>query len=137
MNKNQVISLLNQLPFYCHFHMMVTHCSEGKVDVEMPFRDELSAGNGKFPAALIGAIGDVAAVASALSCLQDGWFTATLDFTIKTTNPAAGNTLIAKGQALKVGKTFSVSKSEIFAVSDKGETHCATLLASSRNYLIS
>ena len=136
MNDNRVIELLTELPFFGHLGLAVAHCSEGRVEVEMPFRAEMSSDYTAFPAAIVGAIGDVAAVASSLSCLPEGWFTATLDFTVKTTKPAIGQKLLAKGRALQVGTTISVAQADIFTVTDGEETQCATLLASSRNFRI-
>lgn len=134
MTEPELKQLVEGLPFVGHFGIKVVNHAEGQVDVEMPFNERFSAGPMTFPAAVVGAIGDVGAVASALSRLPSGWVVATMDFTVKLINPAVGQKLIAKGRSLEVGKTFSVSKSDIFVENDGACIHCATLLATSRNF---
>lgn len=137
MDASDVTLLVERLPFVSHFGMQVTKCLPGQVEVEMPFHSDFSAGHAVFPAAVVGAIGDVAAVASTLSCLPKGWFAATMDFTLKLIKPATGSRLVARGSVLEVGKTFSVSKSDIFVQSNSELTHCGSLIATSRNVRMS
>jgi uncharacterized protein (TIGR00369 family) len=134
MKARDVVLLVEQLPFVKHFGMQITNCEPRQVEVEMPYQMDFSSGQGVFPAAIVGAIGDVAAVASSLSCLPKGWFTATMDFTVKLIKPAVGEKLIARGNVLDLGKTFSVSKSDIYVKNEGQIVHCGTLLATSRNF---
>ena len=91
---------------------------------------------GQFPASIVGVAGDVAAVASCLSLLPNGWALATLDFTIKMTGAAKGNKLRAKGRVLQAGRTNSVGAADVFIVSVDREILCGSVLATTRNFQV-
>jgi len=133
---NDPAKFLYQLPFVKAFQISIVDANPGELTVEMPFDPQFATPPNHFPASMVGTVGDVAAVSSCLSRLTVGWLAATLDFTIKMTNPAAGEKLIAKGRALQVGKTTSVGAADVFAVADGTLTHCASLLATARNFKI-
>ena len=123
-------------PFVNELGMEIVSCEPGEVVVEMPFDKRFSTPPASFPASIVGALGDVAAVSSCLSKLPAGWATATLDFTIKMTGPASGKSLVARGRTLQSGKTTSVGTADVFCSTDNGEVHCATVLATTRNFQI-
>jgi acyl-coenzyme A thioesterase PaaI-like protein len=66
--------------------------------------------------------------------LPKGWALATLDFTIKMTGVAKGETLRAKGRVLQAGRTNSVGAADVFVVASGRETMCGTVLATTRNF---
>lgn len=127
-------ALLKNLPFVTTFDMSVKDCRLGAVTIEMPFAAQYSTPPHHFPAAMVGLIGDVAAISSCMSYLPKGWAAATLDFTVKMTGPATGEKLIAKGRVLQNGRTTSVAASDIYAVSSGVEVLCGTVLATARNF---
>jgi uncharacterized protein (TIGR00369 family) len=108
----------------------------GEVTIELPFDKRFSGPPGQFPASMVGAAGDVAAVSSCLSMLPRGWAVATLDFTAKMTGAAKGEKLRAKGRVLQAGRTNSVGAADIYIVSDGNEILCGTVLATTRNFQI-
>jgi uncharacterized protein (TIGR00369 family) len=112
----------------------VVSAEPGKVVVEMPFAERFSTSPNHFPASIVGALGDVAAVSSCVSWLPNGWAAATLDYTIKMTAPAQGEKLLAKGRVLQAGQTTCVGAADIFAISAGSEVLCGTVLATARNF---
>ena len=125
---------LTQLPFVQEYGIQVVSKAPGEVTVEMPIEARFSTPPANVPASIIGTIGDVAAVSSCLTLVPKGWAVATLDFTIKMTAPAKGEKLVAKGRVLQNGRTNSVGSAEIYCVADGVETHCGSLLATTRNF---
>lgn len=102
----------------------------------MAYADRFSGPLGAFPTAIVGAVGDMAAVSSCLSLLPLGWAAATLDFTGKMTGGARGDMLRAIGKVLQNGRTTSVASSEIYVVTGGQPVLCGAVLATTRNFEI-
>ena len=120
-----VVSFLSALPFVREYAISIVSVMPGEVTIDLPFDERFSGPPGQFPASMVGAAGDVAAVASCLSLLPKGWALATLDFTIKMTGVAKGDKLRARGRVLQAGRTNSV-----------GETAQAIGLAIPESFLV-
>lgn len=105
----------------------------GAVEVEIPYRDELSFRPGQMQATAIFAAADFAAVAAAGTMLPPGWINATIDCTLKIVGPADGERLVARGRLVNAGKLLSVASAEVWSVRDGRESLCATALATARN----
>jgi acyl-coenzyme A thioesterase PaaI-like protein len=103
VDEAEVKSFVSALPFVQEFSITITSVVPGQVTIELPFNERFSGPPGQFPASIVGVAGDVAAVASCLSLLPNGWALATLDFTIKMTGAAKGNKLRAKGACYRLG----------------------------------
>src|SRR6516162_5641440 len=131
-----VVSLLSALPFVRQYAISIVSVMPGEVTIDLPFDERFSGPPRQFPASIVGAAGDVAAVASCLSLLPKGWALATLDFTIKMTGAAKGNKLRAKGRVLQAGRTNSVGAADVFIVSVDRETLCGSVLATTRNFQV-
>lgn len=136
MQRTEVETLLKTMPFVNEFGITVDTVEPGKVSVIMPFENRFSATENTFPAAIVGAIGDVAAITSCLSLQQWGWAVATLDFTVKVTNPPKGSFLKARGEVLQSGKTLCVASASIWAQDGDDIHHCGAVLVSGRVFKI-
>ncbi|UZE48723.1 hypothetical protein ONR75_28880 [Rhodopseudomonas sp. P2A-2r] len=136
LDKSDIRSFLAALPFVREVGIDVASFALGAIDIELPFVERFSGPTGLFPASIVGVVGDVAAVSSCLSLLPRGWALATLDFTIKMTGFAKGETLLAKGRVLQAGRTNSVGAADVYAVSAAGTTLCGTVLATTKNFRI-
>jgi len=129
-------SFLFSLAFVREYSIGLISIEPGAVTIELPFRERFSGPPSVFPASLVGTAGDVAAVASCLSLVPRGWGVATLDFTIKMTDVAKGEKLLAKGRVLQNGRTNSIGAADVYAVAGGVERLCGTLLATTRNFEI-
>ena len=129
-----VVSLLTALPFVRQYAISIVSVMPGEVTIDLPFDERFSGPPGQFPASMVGAAGDVAAVASCLSLLPKGWALATLDFTIKMTGVAKGDKLRARGRVLQAGRTNSVGAADVYIVSSEREGLCGAVLATTRNF---
>lgn len=105
----------------------------GAVELEIPYRDELSFRPGHMQATAIFAAADFAAVAAAGALLPPGWINASIDCTLKIVSPANGEKLIARGRVITPGKLITVCAADVYSVRDGQQTLCATALATARN----
>ena len=134
--RTDVTALINALPFVRNHGVEIVGIEDGVTTVRMPFDATYSTPPGLFPTAMVGLVGDVAAVAACFAAAPAGHACATLDFTIKNTGIAQGEELVAEGRVLMAGKTISVGAAEIYVV-DRGERcPCGTLLATARVYKV-
>jgi acyl-coenzyme A thioesterase PaaI-like protein len=136
LDQAAIESFLAALAFVRQYRISVVSVTPGRVAIELPFDEQLSGPPGQFPASMVGAAGDVAAVASCLSLLPRGWALATLDFTIKMTGVARGEKLRAEGRVLQAGRTNSVGAADVYVVSAGQQVLCGSVLATTRNFQI-
>jgi acyl-coenzyme A thioesterase PaaI-like protein len=136
LSPTEVEAFVTSLDIIREYAIRVVSVTPGEVTIELPFDRRFSGPPGQFPASMVGAAGDVAAVSSCLSLLPRGWAVATLDFTVKMTGAAKGEKLRARGRVLQAGRTNSVGAADIYVVADGGESLCGTVLATTRNFQI-
>lgn len=134
LTQAEIRSFARSLPFVREFGIDIVVADPGEVMIELPFDERFSGPPSLFPASMVGAAGDVAAVSACLSLLPRGWALSTIDFTVKMTAPAKGEKLRAKGRVLQAGRVNSVGAADIYAVSGDRETLCGTVLATTRNF---
>jgi acyl-coenzyme A thioesterase PaaI-like protein len=132
----EIESFLMALPFVRAYGVRVVSANPGEVAIELPFDERFSGPKGQFPASMVGTAGDIAAVSSCLSLLPRGWALATLDFTVKMTGIAKGDSLRAKGRVLQAGRTNSVGAADVYVMSGSQEIPCGTVLATTRNFQV-
>ena len=136
LTRPEIESFLLALDFVREYAIRIVSLAPGEATIELPFDKRFSGPPGQFPASMVGAAGDVAAVSSCLSLLPPGWALATLDFTVKMTGIAKGQRLLAKGRVLQAGRTNSVGAADVYAVTEGRESLCGTVLATTRNFRI-
>ena len=136
LTRDELESFILALDFVREYAIHITSVAPGEVTIELPFDRRFSGPPGQFPASMVGAAGDVAAVASCLSLLPRGWALATIDFTVKMTGIAKGKKLVARGRVLQAGRTNSVGAADVYIVADGDEVLCGIVLATTRNFQI-
>lgn len=100
----------------------------GHVEIEVPYRDDLTQQHGFFHAGVTSTIGDSAGGYAAFSLFPAGASVLTTEFKINLLAPAEGGLLRAVGRVLKPGRTLTVCDVEVFAVKDGAARPCAKLL---------
>lgn len=112
-----------------HFGAQIARVEPGHVEIEIPFRDELTQQQGFFHAGVTTAIADSACGYSALTLMAPGSEVLSVEFKINLLAPARGGRLVARGRVVKSGRTISVCQGDVYAVAGGEETHCATMVA--------
>ena len=136
LTRAEIESFVLALDFGKEYAIHIVSIAPGEVTIELPFDKRFSGPPEQFPASMVGAAGDVAAVTSCLSLLPPGWALATIDFTVKMTGIAKGQKLVARGRVLQAGRTNSVGAADVYIVTGGNELLCGTVLATTRNFQI-
>lgn len=97
----------------------ITKVVPGAVEIELPFRDDLTQHNSYLHAGVVSIILDSACGYAAYTLIPPDANMLTVEFKINLIRPAAGKMFVAKGRCIKPGKTLSVCQGEV--VGDDGK----------------
>jgi uncharacterized protein (TIGR00369 family) len=99
------------------------HVSPGAVEIELPFRDELTQQKGYVHGGILGMIADSACGYAAFSLMPADCSLVTVEYKINILAPATSS-LVARGEVVKAGRTLTVARAEVYAQDRK---HVATM----------
>jgi len=97
----------------------------GRVDIELPFRDDLSQQHGYFHAGMTSAVADSAGGYAGYTLFPVDSSVLTVEFKINLIAPAQGEKLIATGRVKKPGRTLTICEFEVVAVQGGKARTCA------------
>jgi uncharacterized protein (TIGR00369 family) len=97
----------------------------GRVEIELPFRADLTQQHGYLHAGITSTIADSAGGYAGFSLFPADSSVLTVEFKINLTAPAAGEHFIAVGQVLKPGRTLTICSFEVTAVAGEQRTTVA------------
>ncbi len=106
----------------------LTAVQPGRVEIVLPFREDLTQQHGFVHAGIITAIADSACGYAALSLMPPGVGVLTVEFKVNLVNPAAGVRFVARGQVVKPGRTIMVCTGEVSAERDDGPARTVALI---------
>jgi uncharacterized protein (TIGR00369 family) len=106
----------------------MTVVEPGAVEIELPFRDELSQQHGFFHGGITGTLADNAAGYAAFTLFDADSAPLTVEYKLNLLAPARGERLIARGRVIKPGARLSVVRSDVVVVRDGAETGCGAAL---------
>ena len=101
--------------------------SPGQCEIILPYAETVSQQHGFFHGGIVGTIADSAGGYAAFTLIGAGDGVLTVEYKLNLMAPADGETLIARGQVVRPGKTLTVSQAEVFVMKDGQETLCAIL----------
>jgi uncharacterized protein (TIGR00369 family) len=101
----------------------------GEVDIELPFRNDLTQHHGFLAAAVLTAIVDVACGYAAMTLMAPGASVLTVEYKVNFLTPAQGERMLARGRVLRPGRTVTVCAGDVVAIDDGKEKLVATMLA--------
>ena len=107
----------------------ITRVEPGLVEIELPYRKDLTQQHGFFHAGMTSTIADSAAGYAAFSLFAADATVLTAEFKINLLAPADGELLRAVGKVVKPGRTLTVCEAEVFAVKEGTAKPCARLLS--------
>jgi uncharacterized protein (TIGR00369 family) len=93
----------------------------GLVEISLPFRPDLTQQDGFLHAGVITTIADSAAGYAAYTMMPAGSRVLSIEFKVNLMRPARGETFVARAQVIKSGRTLSVVRADVFAISADGE----------------
>jgi uncharacterized protein (TIGR00369 family) len=108
---------------------VLTRVAPGDVEIELPFREDLTQQHGYTHGGIVTAIADSACGYAALSLTPAGTEVLTVEYKVNFLAPAHGSRLVARGRVLRPGRTVSVCAGEVVVVDAHLEVPVATMLA--------
>ena len=115
-------SVLATQPFCNLLGIELVQFEPGKAELRLVLKPEHLQQHGFAHGGIVAMMADSALAYAGGSKLGDS---VTLEFKLNMIRPAIGETLVARGEALSVGKTQAVCRCEIFSVKDGEEKLCA------------
>jgi uncharacterized protein (TIGR00369 family) len=95
----------------------------GRVEIALPFRDELTQQKGFVHGGIIGMIADSACGYAAYTLMPASASLVTVEYKINILAPARGS-LTARGEVVRPGRTLTVTRGEVYA---EGGAHVASM----------
>jgi uncharacterized protein (TIGR00369 family) len=107
----------------------LTRVTPGAVEIELPFRSDLTQQHGFVHAGVITTIADSACGYAAFSLMPAEASVLTVEYKVNLLAPARGDRFVARGRVMKPGRTLTVCAADVVAVTAAGETPVSTMLA--------
>jgi uncharacterized protein (TIGR00369 family) len=95
----------------------------GRVEISLPYRDDLTQQKGFVHGGILGMIADTACGYAAFSLMPAGGSLVTVEYKMNILTPARG-ALVARGQVVRAGRTLTVARGEVYSEDGK---HVATM----------
>ena len=99
----------------------------GVVEITLPYRKDLTQQNGYLHAGVVTTIADSACGYAAFTLMPEGSEVLSVEFKVNLLRPAKGERFLARAEVIKAGKTLSVVRADVFAVSENKRTLVATM----------
>ncbi|WP_158905937.1 PaaI family thioesterase [Burkholderia sp. L27(2015)] len=99
----------------------------GRTEIHLPHWNGVEQQHGFVHGGVVGMIADTAGGYAAMTMVPDDASVLTVEYKMNLVAPADGETLIARGQVVRPGRTLIVTRAEVFAVKDGHETLCALM----------
>lgn len=101
----------------------------GEVEIELPFREDLTQQHGYLHAGVVTSVVDSACGYAALSLTPEGAEVLSVEFKINLVAPATGDVVVARARVLRAGRNITVCAGDAFARTGEREKLVATMLA--------
>jgi uncharacterized protein (TIGR00369 family) len=99
----------------------------GVVEIILPYRQDLTQQNGYLHAGIVTTIADSACGYAAFTLMPAGSEVLSVEFKVNLLRPAKGENFLARAEVIKAGKTLTVVRADVFAVSEDKRTLVATM----------
>jgi uncharacterized protein (TIGR00369 family) len=103
----------------------MTRVEPGLVEIELPYRTDLTQQHGYFHAGITSTIADSAGGYAGFTLFPADSSVLTVEYKMNLLAPADGERLVATGRVVKAGRTLTVCELAVVAVKDGRETDCA------------
>ena len=107
----------------------LTRVAPGEVEIELPFREDLTQQHGYLHAGVVTTVVDSACGYAAMSLTPPGAEVLSVEFKINLLSPATGERLFARAGVKRAGRNITVCVGDAFVVNAGREKLVATMLA--------
>ncbi|MDZ7653563.1 MAG: PaaI family thioesterase [Burkholderiaceae bacterium] len=105
----------------------LTDVTPGRVTIALPVRDDLTQQHKFVHGGIVGMIADSAGGYAAFTLMPADASVLTVEYKINMLAPATGETLVARGEVLKPGRSLSVVRADVFGATAGREKLVATM----------
>jgi uncharacterized protein (TIGR00369 family) len=105
----------------------MTRVEPGRVEIELPFRDDLGQQHGFVHGGIVGMIADSAGGYAAFTLMPADASVLTVEYKLNMLAPAEGDLLVARAEVLKPGRSLSVVRADVWARRGDKETRVAAM----------
>ena len=99
----------------------LAHVEPGIVEIELPFRADLTQQDGYLHAGVITTVADSAAGYAAYTLMPAGSRVLSIEFKVNLLRPARGELFVARAEVIKAGRTLTVVRADVFATGANSE----------------
>jgi uncharacterized protein (TIGR00369 family) len=99
----------------------------GVVEITLPFRQDLTQQNGYLHAGIVTTIADSACGYAAFTLMPEGSGVLSVEFKVNLLRPAKGENFLARAEVIKAGRTLTVVRADVFALTEDQQTLVATM----------
>jgi uncharacterized protein (TIGR00369 family) len=103
----------------------MTRVEPGLVEIELPYRADLTQQHGFFHAGVTSTIADSAGGYAGYTLFPAGSSVLTVEYKMNLVSPAEGERLVAIGRVKKTGRSLTVCELEVLAVTGGATKSCA------------
>src|SRR5882762_1414468 len=93
----------------------------GMVEITLPYRADLTQQHGYLHAGVVTTIADSACGYAAYSLMPLGSEVLSVEFKVNLLRPAQGATFVARAEVIKAGRTLSVVRADVFAITGNAD----------------
>ncbi|WP_169568567.1 PaaI family thioesterase [Sneathiella limimaris] len=115
--------------FLKHLGVQIVELQPGRCEISLDYDQRWSQQDGFFHGGIVGTLADNSAGMAGASTMPEGRNCLTAEYKLNFIAPAKGETLIARANVIKAGRTLTVAESNIFIKSGSEERQVATALA--------
>ena len=99
----------------------------GVVEIKLPYRQDLTQQNGYLHAGIVTTIADSACGYAAFSLMPEGSGVLSVEFKVNLLRPAKGENFLARAEVIKAGRTLTVVRADVFALTENKRSLVATM----------
>ena len=107
-----------------HLGAMLRGIEPGRVEIDLPFRPELSQQHGFFHAGMVSTVADSAGGYAAYTLFPADSTVLTVEFKVNLIAPADGERVRAVGQVIRSGRTLTICELKAYVLKQGRETQC-------------
>jgi uncharacterized protein (TIGR00369 family) len=101
----------------------------GAIDIELPYRDDLTQQNGYLHAGILTTVADSACGYAAYTLMPAGSDVLSVEFKVNLLRPAMAELFVAEARVVKTGKTLTVAQCDVYGWTAGEAKMVATMLA--------
>lgn len=99
----------------------------GRVELRLPYREDLTQQHGFLHAGTIAAVADSACGYAALTLMPADAAVLSIEFKVNMLAPAMGEAIVARGEVIRAGRTVMVCRADVVSITNGAEKLVAAM----------